>query len=80
MHHTVPLKRLLYRHYTTERLLKATIMTSPSTITPKFLSAGNELGVVAVGFSGGQVVACDLMSMSTSTPYKRAPSQGPSSG
>ncbi|CAF9924647.1 Arginase, catabolizes arginine to ornithine and urea [Imshaugia aleurites] len=29
-------------------------MTSPSTIPPKFLSAGNELGVVAVGFSGGQ--------------------------
>ena len=32
-------------------------MTSPSTISPKFLSAGNELGVVAVGFSGGQVSA-----------------------
>lgn len=29
-------------------------MTSPSTITPKFLSAPSELGVVAVGFSGGQ--------------------------
>ncbi|KAL9132195.1 MAG: hypothetical protein Q9175_006574 [Cornicularia normoerica] len=29
-------------------------MTSPSTIPHKFLSAGNELGVVAVGFSGGQ--------------------------
>ncbi|KAI4241574.1 MAG: hypothetical protein LQ352_007419 [Teloschistes flavicans] len=29
-------------------------MTSPSTIRPKFLSKGNELGVVAVGFSGGQ--------------------------
>ncbi|MCJ1231015.1 Arginase, catabolizes arginine to ornithine and urea [Toensbergia leucococca] len=29
-------------------------MTSPSTIQPKFLSKGNELGVVAVGFSGGQ--------------------------
>ncbi|KAL2039493.1 hypothetical protein N7G274_007765 [Stereocaulon virgatum] len=29
-------------------------MTSPSTISPKFLCAGNELGVVAVGFSGGQ--------------------------
>ncbi|MCJ1287215.1 Arginase, catabolizes arginine to ornithine and urea [Xylographa opegraphella] len=29
-------------------------MTSPSTITPKFLSQPNELGVVAVGFSGGQ--------------------------
>ncbi|KAL8875420.1 MAG: hypothetical protein Q9192_009047, partial [Flavoplaca navasiana] len=29
-------------------------MTSPSTIQPKFLSNGNELGVVAVGFSGGQ--------------------------
>ena len=31
-------------------------MTSPSTIPPKFLSAGNELGVIAVGFSGGQVL------------------------
>lgn len=30
-------------------------MTSPSTIQPKFLSNGHELGVVAVGFSGGQV-------------------------
>ncbi|KAI4204310.1 MAG: hypothetical protein LQ350_001290 [Teloschistes chrysophthalmus] len=29
-------------------------MTSPSTIKPKFLSNGDELGVVAVGFSGGQ--------------------------
>jgi len=29
-------------------------MTSPSTIRPKFLSAPSELGVVAVGFSGGQ--------------------------
>lgn len=30
-------------------------MTSPSTVPPKFLSADNELAVVAVGFSGGQV-------------------------
>ncbi|KAI9847312.1 MAG: Arginase, catabolizes arginine to ornithine and urea [Sclerophora amabilis] len=29
-------------------------MTSPSTIPSRFLSNGNELGVVAVGFSGGQ--------------------------
>lgn len=29
-------------------------MTSPSTIRPKFLTAPSELGVVAVGFSGGQ--------------------------
>jgi len=29
-------------------------MTSPSTIPTKFLSNGNNLGVVAVGFSGGQ--------------------------
>ncbi|KAI4140642.1 MAG: hypothetical protein L6R39_005714 [Caloplaca ligustica] len=29
-------------------------MTSPSTIQPKFLSRRDELGVVAVGFSGGQ--------------------------
>jgi len=29
-------------------------MTSPSTISPKFLTAPSELGVVAVGFSGGQ--------------------------
>lgn len=29
-------------------------MTSPSTIQSKFLSQSNELGVVAVGFSGGQ--------------------------
>ncbi len=30
-------------------------MTSPPTVQPKFLPTGNELGVVAVGFSGGQV-------------------------
>ncbi|MCJ1337165.1 Arginase, catabolizes arginine to ornithine and urea [Bachmanniomyces sp. S44760] len=29
-------------------------MTSPSTISPKFLANGRDLGVVAVGFSGGQ--------------------------
>lgn len=30
-------------------------MTSPSTIEQKFVSKPNQLGVVAVGFSGGQV-------------------------
>ena len=30
-------------------------MTSPPTISPKFLANGDDLGVVAVGFSGGQV-------------------------
>ena len=30
-------------------------MTSPAMIQPKFLKTGKELGVVAVGFSGGQV-------------------------
>lgn len=30
-------------------------MTSPPTLQSKFLSKDNELGVVAVGFSGGQV-------------------------
>jgi hypothetical protein len=30
-------------------------MTSPSTIIQKFVSRPNELGVVTVGFSGGQV-------------------------
>ena len=44
-------------------------MTSPSTIPPKFLSAGNELGVVAVGFSGGQVIESAFLSIS----YKNSP-------
>ena len=67
-----PLKRLHYRyHSTVERFSKATTMTSPSTIPHKFLSAGNELGVVAVGFSGGQVAAPVLIAIL----YKRAPSQ-----
>ena len=35
-------------------------MTSPPTITPKFLSKAHELGVVAVGFSGGQVRSINL--------------------
>ena len=30
-------------------------MTAPPTIAPRFLSSSTELGVVAVGFSGGQV-------------------------
>lgn len=30
-------------------------MTTTSMVQPKFLTRGNELGVVAVGFSGGQV-------------------------
>lgn len=30
-------------------------MTQPSTITQRFLSKPNHLGVVAVGFNGGQV-------------------------
>lgn len=44
-------------------------MTSPSTITPKFLSVDSGLGVIAVGFSGGQVNAFRFLSI----PYKRAP-------
>ena len=39
-------------------------MTSPSTIPQKFLSKSNELGVVAVGFSGGQVDICPTTSPS----------------
>jgi hypothetical protein len=30
-------------------------MTSSAMIQPKFLKTGKELGIVAVGFSGGQV-------------------------
>ena len=30
-------------------------MDAPTNIQPKFLPKGNELGLVAVGFSGGQV-------------------------
>jgi arginase len=30
-------------------------MTAAPTIEPKFLPTRNELGVIAVGFSGGQV-------------------------
>jgi len=30
-------------------------MTTTSMVQPKFLSKADELGVVAVGFSGGQV-------------------------
>lgn len=30
-------------------------MTQPSTIKQRFLERPNELGVIAVGFSGGQV-------------------------
>jgi len=39
---------------------QSTKMTSPPTIQPKFLSRGDELAVVAVGFSGGQVRSLPL--------------------
>ena len=70
LHLTLPLqlsaiaRTLNYRCSATARrallILPSTLstsfrMTSPSTIAPKFLSTNNELGVVAVGFSGGQV-------------------------
>ena len=71
-HSLAPLTTSHPRHHSTfERLLKATVMTSPSTIAPKFLSTGNELGVVAVGFSGGQVSTYEFIT----TPYKRTLSQ-----
>ena len=34
---------------------KHTVMTSAPTLQPKFLPARNQLGLVSVGFSGGQV-------------------------
>ena len=37
-------------------------MTTTSMIQPKFLTKGDQLGVVAVGFSGGQVLALRLKS------------------
>ena len=37
-------------------------MTSPSTIPSKFLSKSDELGVIAVGFSGGQVCLFNISS------------------
>lgn len=36
-------------------------MTSPSTITQRFLSNPQQIGVVAVGFNGGQVQYPDLI-------------------
>jgi arginase len=41
-------------NYEHSRFHSPSNMTSPSTIRPKFLTAPSELGVVAVGFSGGQ--------------------------
>jgi arginase len=41
-------------------------------IQPKFLTKGNELGVVAVGFSGGQVRACQN-SLNSLTPSQCKP-------
>lgn len=41
-------------------------MTSPPTIQPKFLYNGNDLGVVAVGFSGGQVGQHEVLTSSAS--------------
>lgn len=35
-------------------------MTQPSTIASRFLSHPHQLGVVAVGFNGGQVWKLDL--------------------
>lgn len=44
-------------------------MTSPSTIAAKFLPRGDELGVVAVGFSGGQV--CPSFFFMEASPSKK---------
>ena len=45
-------------------------MTSPSTIPPKFLSASSELGIVAVGFSGGQVIAPSTHPRLINAPFR----------
>lgn len=38
-----------------DNMTDPTTMTSAPSVQPKFLPTRNELGVVAVGFSGGQV-------------------------
>ena len=43
-----------YKSPTYDSSSSSEIMDAP-TIQPKFLAKGNELGLVAVGFSGGQV-------------------------
>lgn len=35
-------------------------MTAPSTIAQRFLSKPNQMGVVAVGFNGGQVMTSSI--------------------
>ena len=52
-------------HISYNRISTTVNMDAP-TITPKFLTKGNELGLVAVGFSGGQVSP----STSYSLPHK----------
>jgi arginase len=40
-------------------------MTTTSMIQPKFLTKGAQLGIVAVGFSGGQV--CEFIAINNPT-------------
>ena len=46
-----------YKNLTFDSSSSSDIMDAP-TIQPKFLAKKNELGIVAVGFSGGQVSTC----------------------
>ena len=43
-----------YQNLTFDSLSSSEIMDAP-TLQPKFLAKGNGIGIVAVGFSGGQV-------------------------
>lgn len=44
---------------------KSEAMTQPSTIPQRFVSKPNQLGIVAVGFSGGQVrIICFILVLS----------------
>jgi hypothetical protein len=52
-----------YKSLTFDSSSSSEIMDAP-TIQPKFLKKGNELGIVAVGFSGGQVSAQDNLYIS----------------
>lgn len=51
-----------YKSLTFDSSSSSEIMDAP-TLQPKFLAKGNELGIVAVGFSGGQVSRLDEVSI-----------------
>ena len=63
-----------YKNLTFDSSSSSELMDAP-TIQPKFLAKKNELGIVAVGFSGGQVSTCHGLDIETRIDNLRSANQ-----